>query len=69
MKQTMPVKAVPKQETVYSSPKIAAAFQRRYGERMRPIKVEMKYTSEIKTFIRKVGAAHKATLHSELVFK
>ena len=56
-------------ETAYASPKIAEAFRKRFGDRVKPIKVEMKYTREVTSFIRRVDAAHKATANSVLVFK
>jgi len=56
-------------DTVYSSPKIAEAFRKRFGAQVKSIKVEMKYTREVSTFIRQVDAAHKATANSKLVFK
>lgn len=56
-------------ETGYSSPKIAEAFRKRFGDRVKSIKVEMKYTREVSTFIRQAEAAHRATANSRLVFK
>ena len=56
-------------ETVYSSPKIAEAFRKRFGTQVKSIKVEMKYTREVSTFIRQIEAAHRATANSKLVFK
>lgn len=56
-------------DTAYTSPKIAEALRKRFGDKVKPIKVEMKYTQEVASFIRRVDAAHKATAKSVLVFK
>jgi hypothetical protein len=55
--------------STYSSPKIAQAFRRHFGNKVQTIQVEMKYIREVGSFIRKVEAAHRVTANSKLVFK
>jgi len=54
---------------VYSSPKIARELKKQFGDKVRPIKVEMKYTKEIGQFIAKVESAQRKTEGSKLCFK
>ena len=56
-------------ETFYASPRIASELRKRFGRKVQPMQVEMKYTQQLGSFIRRVNAAHKATDNSQLVFK
>lgn len=55
--------------TTYSSPKIAKAFSKQFGEHVKPVKVKMKYEQEVGKFIKKVEAAQKQTVDSQTTFK
>lgn len=56
-------------ETTYASPKIASALRERFGNKVQPVKVEMKFAKPLGDFIRRVNAAHQATDNSQLSFK
>jgi len=56
-------------ETSYASPRIANELRKRFGSKVQPMQVEMKYTQQLGNFIRRVNAAHKAPDKSQLVFK
>lgn len=53
----------------YASAKIAEAFRKRFGDQVKSINVKMKYTREVREFIRQAEAAHKATANSKLIFR
>ena len=53
----------------YSSQKLTRELSKQFGDQVRPVKIEMKYTKEVGAFIRKVEEAHRATANSKLVFK
>ena len=55
--------------STYSSPKIARELTKQFGTSGNPIKVEMKYTREIGSFIKKVESAQRSAASSKLVFK
>lgn len=54
--------------TTYSSPKIARELSRKFGNHVKTVKVEMKFTREIGRFVQRVEAAHQRTASSKLVF-
>ncbi len=54
---------------VYSSPKIAKAFSKQFGENLTKVRVEMKYEKEVGKFIKKVENAQKLTVKSQTTFK
>ncbi|MEI8246999.1 MAG: hypothetical protein WCI51_14295 [Lentisphaerota bacterium] len=53
----------------YSSQKLTRELSKQFGDQVRPVKIEMKYTKEVGAFIRKMEEAHRATANSKLVFK
>jgi hypothetical protein len=53
----------------YSNSKIAQAFIRQFGKDVKTVRVEMKYKSEIGSFIKKVENAQRLTVNSQTTFK
>ena len=51
-----------------ASMRIAEAFKKRFGDRVKTIKVKMLYGKEVSAFIRQVDAAHETTKNSTLRF-
>ena len=52
-----------------ASMKIAEAFKKRFGDKVKTVKVKMLYTKEVQQFIKEANAAHEATKNSKLIFK
>jgi hypothetical protein len=55
--------------SIFTSPEIAKEAIKAFATETHTTKVQMKYTREIKSFIRKMETAHKRTAKSKLVFK
>jgi len=51
------------------TPEIAKEAAKAFAKETHITKVQMKYTREIKSFVRKMATAHKRTAKSKLVFK
>jgi hypothetical protein len=62
-------KGAPIVTITYSSPKIAKELERQFGDVAKTVKVDMKYTKEIGSFINKVESAQRKTVGSQLAFK
>lgn len=53
-------------EIVFSSPAIAKEIQKRYGNKSKVIKINMRHEEEVKDFVMKIEKAHKNAANSKL---
>ncbi len=53
----------------YSSPKIARALNKHFGNRTTTVRVTMKHAQTVGRFVQKVEAAQQSAANSKLVFR
>ncbi len=54
--------------TTFGNADLAMKMAMQIGTSSQPVKVDMRYTKEVQTFIRKVEEAHQKAAKSTLVF-
>lgn len=53
----------------FTSSKIAHEAAKVFGDKVKPISIEMQYCQEVGTFLKKVESAHQRAENSQLLFK
>jgi hypothetical protein len=55
--------------TTFSSPAIAKAMERVYGNSTKVVKIEMQHAEEVKKYVMEIEEAHKKAANSKLAFR
>lgn len=54
--------------TTFGNTDLAKKIASQFGKSHETVKVEMRYTKEVQTFLRKIDEAHEKAANSKLIF-
>ncbi len=54
--------------TEFSSPDVAREMAKLFGNRVKKVKIDMKYTRPVRSFVGKIEKAHKRAAKGDLTF-